>query len=237
MARIMKRIGYQATAMTGSFLLGLGEFCAGFSTHSVPAMFVTQGFLFGTGAALLFLVGLPHLIEIAHSTLTYTPASSYGPIPLVQEEARSGYRCGVWRCRCWLGCHRTLTREVDRYDWTRDRPQSSGRLRVGHLSASRLLLEAANRRSRSRFEDAMVSHLLVHYEFLLTVYDQAAGTKSEIYLDADHGSCGHFPAVCATISATALCLVTWSVGPDWSINSGSMEFRQYTGSHRHGLWG
>ena len=56
MARIINRIGYQTTAMNGSFLLGLGEFCAGFSTHFVPAMFVTQGFLFGIGAALLFLV-------------------------------------------------------------------------------------------------------------------------------------------------------------------------------------
>ncbi|KAB2102622.1 hypothetical protein AG0111_0g8704 [Alternaria gaisen] len=62
-ARIIKRIGYRATAATGSFLLGLGEFCAGFSTHSVPAMFVTQGFLFGIGAALLFLpaASLPSL--------------------------------------------------------------------------------------------------------------------------------------------------------------------------------
>lgn len=57
-ARIIKRIGYRKTAMTGSFLLGLGEFCAGFSTNSVPAMFATQGFLFGIGAALLFLVSL-----------------------------------------------------------------------------------------------------------------------------------------------------------------------------------
>lgn len=55
-ARIIARIGYRATAMTGSFLLGLGEFTAGFSTGSVPAMFVTQGFVFGAGAALLFLV-------------------------------------------------------------------------------------------------------------------------------------------------------------------------------------
>ncbi|KAJ4993374.1 monocarboxylate permease [Stagonosporopsis vannaccii] len=54
-ARIIKRVGYQWTAAIGSFLLGLGEFTAGFSTHSVPAMFVTQGFLFGIGAALLFL--------------------------------------------------------------------------------------------------------------------------------------------------------------------------------------
>ncbi|KAH7112910.1 putative monocarboxylate transporter [Dendryphion nanum] len=54
-ARIIRRIGYRATAFAGSFLLGLGEFTAGWSTKSVPAMFVTQGFLFGIGAALLFL--------------------------------------------------------------------------------------------------------------------------------------------------------------------------------------
>ncbi|KAL2126222.1 hypothetical protein VTI74DRAFT_1406 [Chaetomium olivicolor] len=54
-ARIIKRIGYRATALIGSLFLGLGEFTAGWSTKSVPAMFVTQGFLFGVGAALLFL--------------------------------------------------------------------------------------------------------------------------------------------------------------------------------------
>ncbi|KAH7401383.1 putative monocarboxylate transporter [Pyrenochaeta sp. MPI-SDFR-AT-0127] len=54
-ARIIRRIGYRATAFIGSILLGLGEFTAGWSTKSVPAMFITQGFLFGTGAALVFL--------------------------------------------------------------------------------------------------------------------------------------------------------------------------------------
>lgn len=58
-ARIIKRVGYRATAFTGSILLGLGEFTAGWSTNSVDAMFVTQGFLFGIGAALLFLVISP----------------------------------------------------------------------------------------------------------------------------------------------------------------------------------
>ncbi|KAK6831633.1 hypothetical protein RU639_002644 [Aspergillus parasiticus] len=54
-ARIIKRIGYRATAFIGSIFLGLGEFTAGWSTQSVPAMFATQGFLFGIGAAMLFL--------------------------------------------------------------------------------------------------------------------------------------------------------------------------------------
>lgn len=54
--RVIGKIGYRATALTGSFLLGLGEFTAGFSTHSVPAMFITQGAIFGIGSALLFLV-------------------------------------------------------------------------------------------------------------------------------------------------------------------------------------
>ncbi|KAH6880834.1 putative monocarboxylate transporter [Thelonectria olida] len=54
-ARIIKRIGYRATAVVGSVLLGLGEFTAGWSTKSVLAMFITQGVVFGIGAALLFL--------------------------------------------------------------------------------------------------------------------------------------------------------------------------------------
>ncbi|OJJ48040.1 hypothetical protein ASPZODRAFT_151432 [Penicilliopsis zonata CBS 506.65] len=54
-ARVMRRIGYRRTACLGSLLLGLGEFTAGWSTSSVPAMFITQGVLFGLGASLLFL--------------------------------------------------------------------------------------------------------------------------------------------------------------------------------------
>ena len=54
--RLIRRIGYRKTSFVGSFLLGLGEFTAGWSTKNVPAMFVTQGFLFGVGGACLFLV-------------------------------------------------------------------------------------------------------------------------------------------------------------------------------------
>ena len=55
-ARVIHRVGYRTTSMIGSVLLGLGEFTAGWSTRSVPAMFVTQGFIFGLGSAFLFLV-------------------------------------------------------------------------------------------------------------------------------------------------------------------------------------
>ena len=55
-ARIIGKIGYRATAIIGSLLLGLGEFTTGWSTKSLPAMFATQGFLCGMGSALLFLV-------------------------------------------------------------------------------------------------------------------------------------------------------------------------------------
>jgi hypothetical protein len=55
-ARVIRRIGYRATALVGSVLLGLGEFTAGVSTKSVPAMFITQGHLFGIGTACLWLV-------------------------------------------------------------------------------------------------------------------------------------------------------------------------------------
>ncbi|KAL3493998.1 major facilitator superfamily domain-containing protein [Aspergillus germanicus] len=54
-ARIIRVMGYRATAFIGSIFLGLGEFTAGWSTKSVPAMFVTQGFLFGVGSSMLFL--------------------------------------------------------------------------------------------------------------------------------------------------------------------------------------
>jgi hypothetical protein len=55
-ARVIRAVGYRYTASLGGILLGLGEFTAGWATKSVPAMFVTQGFLFGVGSALLFLV-------------------------------------------------------------------------------------------------------------------------------------------------------------------------------------
>ncbi|BCS24889.1 uncharacterized protein APUU_41333A [Aspergillus puulaauensis] len=54
-ARVIRVVGYRYTAFLGGILLGLGEFTAGWATKSVPAMFVTQGFLFGVGAGLLFL--------------------------------------------------------------------------------------------------------------------------------------------------------------------------------------
>lgn len=68
-ARLIKKVGYRATAAIGGCFLGLGEFTAGWSTRSVPAMFVTQGFLFGIGAALLFLVGIPQLTMIIEEVL------------------------------------------------------------------------------------------------------------------------------------------------------------------------
>ncbi|TWU72664.1 hypothetical protein ED733_002460 [Metarhizium rileyi] len=54
-ARIIRLAGYRVTALIGSLFLGLGEFTAGWSTKSVPAMFITQGFLFGIGSSMLFL--------------------------------------------------------------------------------------------------------------------------------------------------------------------------------------
>lgn len=73
-ARIIRKFGYRATALTGSFLLGLGEFTAGWATESVPAMFVTQGALFGIGAALIFLVsGVRLLFWLVEADGFYSP--------------------------------------------------------------------------------------------------------------------------------------------------------------------
>ncbi|PKS06107.1 hypothetical protein jhhlp_007941 [Lomentospora prolificans] len=54
-AQMINRIRYTITTAIGAFFLGLGEFTAGWSTKSVPAMFATQGFLFGIGTSLIFL--------------------------------------------------------------------------------------------------------------------------------------------------------------------------------------
>ena len=79
-AQIIKRIGYSATAFIGGLFLGLGEFTAGWSTKSVPAMFATQGFLFGVGASLLFLVKktLGHIFD----PCTISDADLVGSRPL-----------------------------------------------------------------------------------------------------------------------------------------------------------
>lgn len=68
-ARVIRVVGYRYTAFLGGILLGLGEFTAGWATKSVPAMFVTQGFLFGVGAGLLFLV---HYINLLSSSSVRT---------------------------------------------------------------------------------------------------------------------------------------------------------------------
>ena len=88
-ARVIRKIGYRSTTLTGSFILGLGEFTAGWSTKSVPAMFVTQGVLFGVGAALLFLVR--KMDSTFRSTDTNFPtARSHDPVLVVQEEEGFG---------------------------------------------------------------------------------------------------------------------------------------------------
>lgn len=100
-ARIIKRAGYRVTALIGSLFLGLGEFTAGWSTKSVPAMFVTQGFLFGIGSAMLYLVRRllqsRLLMPCDSHGLILLAACGHGAIAVVQEEARFGDRCCIWR--------------------------------------------------------------------------------------------------------------------------------------------
>lgn len=55
-ARVVGKIGYRFTLLMGGFFIGLGEFTASWSTKSVAAIFITQGFIFGAGAAFCFLV-------------------------------------------------------------------------------------------------------------------------------------------------------------------------------------
>lgn len=81
-ARVIHRVGYRATSMIGSILLGLGEFTAGWSTRSVPAMFVTQGFIFGLGSAFLFLV---RSLSPQHTKYNANPYLSQQPL---------SHRCG-----------------------------------------------------------------------------------------------------------------------------------------------
>jgi hypothetical protein len=73
-------------------------------------MFMTQGFLFGFGASLLFLVenGFPPDCCMRLMLILLT-ARSNGSILVVQEEKRiSNWYC-LWRCRSRLCCHRPLS--------------------------------------------------------------------------------------------------------------------------------
>ncbi|BAE64413.1 unnamed protein product [Aspergillus oryzae] len=53
---IIRRWGYQRTALVGAVLMGLGEFLASWVTEYVGALFVTHGIIFGVGGGLTILV-------------------------------------------------------------------------------------------------------------------------------------------------------------------------------------
>ncbi|TDZ33645.1 Aspyridones efflux protein apdF [Colletotrichum spinosum] len=50
--RIVCRIGYRPTALTGAFFMGLGEVLASFLTHHVVALYFLHGLVFGLGGGL-----------------------------------------------------------------------------------------------------------------------------------------------------------------------------------------
>ncbi|OOO05092.1 major facilitator superfamily MFS_1 [Aspergillus oryzae] len=52
---IIRRWGYQRTALVGAVLMGLGEFLASWVTEYVGALFVTHGIIFGVGGGLTIL--------------------------------------------------------------------------------------------------------------------------------------------------------------------------------------
>lgn len=54
--KVVRRFGYQKTAMAGALFLGLGEFLSSWVTHSLGALFVTHGIIFGIGGGLTILV-------------------------------------------------------------------------------------------------------------------------------------------------------------------------------------
>ncbi|KNG83835.1 monocarboxylate transporter [Aspergillus nomiae NRRL 13137] len=52
---MIRRWGYQRTALAGAVLMGLGEFLASWVTEHVGALFVTHGIIFGVGGGLTIL--------------------------------------------------------------------------------------------------------------------------------------------------------------------------------------
>ncbi len=97
-ARVIRVAGYRYTAFLGGIFLGLGEFTAGWATKSVPAMFVTQGFLFGVGAGLLFLVGCScyHILSLKVRYLGHAnPQQPAATVPSLWFKRRRGLATGV----------------------------------------------------------------------------------------------------------------------------------------------
>ena len=58
----VRRFGYQATALAGACLMGLGEFLASWATAHVGALFVLHGLIFGVGGGLSIFVSRPTVI-------------------------------------------------------------------------------------------------------------------------------------------------------------------------------
>lgn len=52
-ARVVRYLGARWSGMLGIGFMGLGEVLASFSTHSVAALFVTEGIIMGIGARYL----------------------------------------------------------------------------------------------------------------------------------------------------------------------------------------
>ncbi|KAE8381864.1 hypothetical protein BDV26DRAFT_254769 [Aspergillus bertholletiae] len=53
---MIRRWGYQRTALVGAVLMGLGEFLASWVTEYVGALFVMHGIIFGIGGGMTILV-------------------------------------------------------------------------------------------------------------------------------------------------------------------------------------
>lgn len=143
-ARILNRFGHRTTAFAGGVLLGLGEFTAGWSTGSVPAMFITQGATFGIGAALLFLV-CKIVALLKPSTESSPTASRYHPVVVVQKEARISYKYRLWRRRHRFCRNSFESGQADPDHRSRDGFEDSWGSGMGDLSPGILLPEGTCR--------------------------------------------------------------------------------------------
>lgn len=162
-ARVIKLTGYRVTALMGSILLGLGEFTAGWSTKSVPAMFVTQGFVFGIGSALLFLVRkycarlcLYGLRISSYCMLIKFAASSHGAVVVVQAKARACDWYCLWRRGNRIRGYIAFSGEADWGCWTGIGFEDSWGCSLGDLHPSIVLFESTRGAWPCRVKYSMV---------------------------------------------------------------------------------
>jgi hypothetical protein len=99
-ARLVQNMGSRNAALLGSVIFGTGILSGSFATRSVPGMFVTVGFVAGTGVALIFMASLSLFFCSSYSesvdSVGFYTGHVYTSVPIFSPETRAS----DWHCIC-----------------------------------------------------------------------------------------------------------------------------------------